>query len=489
MTEPVQPPELVAVPPYPALGSPTFNVDAYNYGTAMPSVSFNIHQMGQAAYTNAVSAKEKAQAAAQSAQAAAQSAAAADQSAQDATSNGAQQVNLAAQQVALATQKAQDAETARAAAVIAKNAAEAALDSFDDRYLGAKASDPAVDNDGNPLVVGALYFRTGVGMQAWNGTAWVASYLTTEDVLSKSGGKLTGAVDWATPVNVASATSTDIGAAASNRVRITGTTAITSLGTIAAGACRTVTFAGALTLTHNATSLILPGGANITTAAGDVAEFESLGAGNWRCTGYQRADGKSVIAPDVNQATARWVSAPIAASTAASDTSASAEIRNNGGTGDANTAALAFLCTGSYGAKLHLRADGFFGFGGWSRAAWSWYLDGSGNMVAAGNVSAYSDPRLKENFQRVSDPLSILSKLDGGTFTWKHGIPHIEAKAGKRDYGVLADQVEAVMPEIVSQSIDIEGESYRVVSYEKLVPVLIEAVKELTARVEALEAK
>ena len=294
MTEPVQPPNQVAVPTYPLLGSPTFNVDAYNYGTAMPSVSLNIHQIGQSAYTNAVSAKEKALAADQSAQAAAQSAAAADQSAQDATSNGAQQVTLAAQQVTLATQRAQDAETARAAAVIAKNAAEAALDSFDDRYLGAKASDPEADNDGNPLVVGALYFRTGVGMQAWNGTAWVASYLTLEGVLAKTGGKLTGALDWATPVDVASAATTNIGAAASNRVRVTGTTTITSLGTIAAGACRTVTFAGILTLTHNAASLILPGGANITTAAGDVAEFESLGAGNWRCTGYMRASGQAV---------------------------------------------------------------------------------------------------------------------------------------------------------------------------------------------------
>lgn len=304
MTEPVQPPDQVVVPTYPALGSSTFNTDAYNYGTAMPSVSFNIHQVGQSAYTNAVSAKEKALAAAQSADAAAQSASAADQSAQDATSNGAQQVNLAAQQVTLAaeqvtlaTQKAQAAETARAAAVTAREGAEAALDSFDDRYLGAKESDPATDNDGNPLLVGALYFRTGVGMQVWNGTAWTAAYLTTGDVIAKTGGKLTGALEWATPVDVASAATTNIGAAASNRVRITGTTTITSLGTIAAGASRTVTFAGALTLTHNATSLILPGGVNITTAAGDVAEFESLGSGNWRCTGYMRASGQALVVP------------------------------------------------------------------------------------------------------------------------------------------------------------------------------------------------
>ena len=101
----------------------------------------------------------------------------------------------------------------------------------------------------------------------------------------------------AAEVDVASATTTDIGAAASMNVRITGTTGITSLGTAAAGTVRNVRMAGALTLTHNATSLILPaGGANIATAAGDCFEAESLGSGNWVVRGYQKADGTSVIA-------------------------------------------------------------------------------------------------------------------------------------------------------------------------------------------------
>jgi len=62
-------------------------------------------------------------------------------------------------------------------------------------------------------------------------------------------------------------------------------------------------------------------------------------------------------------------------------------------------------------------------------------------------------------------------------------------KAGKRDYGVLADQVEDVMPEIVHESISIDGKSYKTVAYEKLVPVLIEAVKALDARVKELEGR
>jgi len=97
-------------------------------------------------------------------------------------------------------------------------------------------------------------------------------------------------------IDVASAGTCDIGSAAQQRVRITGTTTITSLGT-GANQLRHVLFEGALTLTHNATSLILPGGANIATAAGDTATFASDGSGNWRCLAYQRADG-SVHAAD-----------------------------------------------------------------------------------------------------------------------------------------------------------------------------------------------
>lgn len=88
---------------------------------------------------------------------------------------------------------------------------------------------------------------------------------------------------------IASATTTDIGAANGRYVHITGTTTITGLGTKTAGVVRILTFDGILTLTYNATSLILPGLADITTAAGDTAIMVSEGSGNWRCADYQRA--------------------------------------------------------------------------------------------------------------------------------------------------------------------------------------------------------
>lgn len=90
-------------------------------------------------------------------------------------------------------------------------------------------------------------------------------------------------------VNIASATVTNLANATAVNVTVTGSTTIEEFGTIKAGVKRFLTFSGALTLTHHATKLILPGAANISTGAGDTCIAQSLGAGNWRITGYQRA--------------------------------------------------------------------------------------------------------------------------------------------------------------------------------------------------------
>lgn len=89
--------------------------------------------------------------------------------------------------------------------------------------------------------------------------------------------------------DIASATTTDIGAVAGLMHDITGTDTITGLGTVSAGIWKILKFEDALTLTHNATSLILPGGTSILTVAGDVGIFISEGSGNWRCVSYTPA--------------------------------------------------------------------------------------------------------------------------------------------------------------------------------------------------------
>lgn len=122
-----------------------------------------------------------------------------------------------------------------------------------------------------------------------------ATTLTSGGLLVGAGtSAITAISGYAAEETVASATTTDIGAATSLNVSITGTTTITGLGTVAAGTHRYCRFTGALTLTHNATSLILPGGANITTAAGDRMLAESLGSGNWVVVFYQKADGTAI---------------------------------------------------------------------------------------------------------------------------------------------------------------------------------------------------
>lgn len=95
---------------------------------------------------------------------------------------------------------------------------------------------------------------------------------------------------------VASAATVDLNAVAGDYVHVTGTTSITALGTCSAGHQVILVFDGALTFTHNATTLILPTSANITTAAGDTALMRSEGSGNWRCIVYSRKSGELLVA-------------------------------------------------------------------------------------------------------------------------------------------------------------------------------------------------
>lgn len=82
---------------------------------------------------------------------------------------------------------------AQVAAEAARDATLAAYDNFDDRYLGAKAGNPALDNDGNALVAGTLYYNTTVPeMRLWTGAGWVAAYVSGSGFVSKTGDTMTG---------------------------------------------------------------------------------------------------------------------------------------------------------------------------------------------------------------------------------------------------------------------------------------------------------
>lgn len=98
-----------------------------------------------------------------------------------------------------------------------------------------------------------------------------------------------------------------------NYFDITGTTTITSINTVGIGAVVRLHFDGVLTLTHSDPDLVLPTGANITTAAGDEATFVEYATGDWRCTSYQKASGSALVGGGMSL---------IATVTASADTSA-----------------------------------------------------------------------------------------------------------------------------------------------------------------------
>ena len=107
-------------------------------------------------------------------------------------------------------------------------------------------------------------------------------------------------IQWSKGADVASATAlvllTD-----GNYFDVTGTATITSFNTTGGpGTQIKLHFIAACTLTHDSTDLKLPGGANITTAAGDTAEFIEYAAGDYICTSYTKASGKPIITDFAN---------------------------------------------------------------------------------------------------------------------------------------------------------------------------------------------
>ena len=119
-----------------------------------------------------------------------------------------------------------------------------------------------------------------------------------------------------------------------------------------------------------------------------------------------------------------------------------------------------------------------------SSGSWSLKCDNSGNVTATGNVTAYSDARLKTNVNTINDALSICGKLRGVSFDWK--------ESGKHSIGVIAQEVEAVLPElVVTQDVSTtehpELKEVKSVDYGKIVGVLINAINELKAEVEELK--
>jgi len=171
--------------------------------------------------TSATAAATSATAAATSATAAASSASAAGTSASNASTSA-----------STASTQASNASTSASSASTSATSAAASYDSFDDRYLGSKSSDPSVDNDGNALATGALYWNSSTNqIFSYTGSAWVAIKPTSSEQTAING----AATSATNAANSATASATSATASATSATAAaTSATAAASSATAAA---------------------------------------------------------------------------------------------------------------------------------------------------------------------------------------------------------------------------------------------------------------
>ena len=113
-------------------------------------------------------------------------------------------------------------------------------------------------------------------------------------------------------------------------------------------------------------------------------------------------------------------------------------------------------------------------------------LNVQGAINASGDITAFktSDKRLKENIKSIEDPLAKVKTIGGYTYTWnKLGEENSIHKLGEADVGVIAQEIEEIIPEAVAD----RGNGYKAVQYEKIIPLLVECVKEQQDMIEKLQ--
>jgi hypothetical protein len=147
---------------------------------------------------------------------------------------------------------------------------------------------------------------------------------------------------------------------------------------------------------------------------------------------------------------------------------------NNGG-----GAIMSFHRGGQYAVNFGLDSDNVMRIGGWSASANRWQLDMSGNMTVAGDVTAYSDARVKENVKTIENALDKTLALRGVSYN------RTDSGDTKTKIGVIAQETLEVVPEVVNQ----DNDGMYNVSYGNMTALLIEAIKEQQAQIEDLKSE
>jgi hypothetical protein len=157
-------------------------IDALYGSTASAAASATA---AETAETNAETARDAAQTAQAAAETAETNAAASASSASTSATNAGNSASAASTSASSASTSASSASTSASNAATSATNAENAYDNFDDRYLGAKATDPTVDNDGDALITGAMYFDSSNNvMKVYSGTEWQNASSSIEGIKS-----------------------------------------------------------------------------------------------------------------------------------------------------------------------------------------------------------------------------------------------------------------------------------------------------------------
>ena len=117
----------------------------------------------------------------------------------------------------------------------------------------------------------------------------------------------------------------------------------------------------------------------------------------------------------------------------------------------------------------------FFAGSGFSTSNELFRIRGNGNATLAGTLTQNSDATLKKNIEQINDAGALLAQLHGYRYQWKD-----ENADTDKQLGLLAQEVQKVLPELVKESHD----GKLGVNYSGMVPVLLEAIKELKAEIE-----
>jgi len=157
--------------------------------------------------------------------------------------------------------------------------------------------------------------------------------------------------------------------------------------------------------------------------------------------------------------------------------------------GTASNAAIAMAPTGTVHGYVYVNSSNEIGFLNNGRS-WTFKVDSSGNCTATGNVTAYSDIRLKEDIKPIENALLTVTKLEGVSYTRK--------ATGKKEIGFVAQDVKKIIPELVEiidgrttdELEESKGiEDLHVMKYQNTVALLVEAIKEQQKQIEKLTSR